>query len=184
MLKVFSESISDSSSKTWKCPIRCFKQKCESFFRERLLFLDKLHFFLRKMMQTRQGIIEAEVSRLLILRWNWITEKPLSKLRMILMLTAFLDKLHFFLRKMMQTRNYWNRSEQTGNFTPWNWITEKPSKLRMILMLAASLDNFLQNHTRLNMFILMRTFHWLFKSNEGVCTLRSFPRGFELYLLT
>ena len=133
MLKVFSEPISDSSSKTWKCPIRCFKQKCESFFRERLLFL---------------------------------------------------DKLHFFLRKMMQTRNYWNRSEQTGNFTPWNWITEKPSKLRMILMLAAFLDNFPPNHTRLNMFILMRAFHWLCKSNEGVCTLRSFPRGFELYLLT
>ena len=60
-------------------------------------------------MQTRQGIIEAEVSRLLILRWNWITEKP--------------------------------------------------SKLRMILMLAAFLDNFPPNHTRLNMFILMRAFH-------------------------
>ena len=41
-------------------------------------------------MQTRQGIIEAEVSRLIILRWNWITEKP-SKLRMILMPAAFLD---------------------------------------------------------------------------------------------
>ena len=60
-------------------------------------------------MQTRQGIIEAEVSRLLILRWNWITEKQ--------------------------------------------------SKLRTILVLAAFLDNFLQNHTRLNMFILMRAFH-------------------------
>ena len=66
MLKVFSEPISDSSSKTWKCPVRCFKQKCESFFRERLLFLDKLHFFWGRW--CKQGIIEAEVSRLVILR--------------------------------------------------------------------------------------------------------------------